>query len=773
MCILPSRLVLLVALLGSTAALAQEDAPGVPPALEPWQDWATWGDRDADCPSPYNDANKHLCFWPSRLSLQTGADEGAWELGVSVFEECWVPLPGDANAWPLAVTDNDNEVVVVARDGRPHTKLPPGKHVLSGTFRWQPMPQKVAIPKEVGLVALRIEGQDVPVPNWDANGDLWLRRTQQQEEARQKLTRRVYRVLEDGVPMWLRTQVVLGVSGKSREETLGALLPEGWQLATIDSPIPVAVDNGGVITAQLRAGEWTITAQAFRTHDLKTFRYAEGAEPIVSEELIGYRATPRFRIAEIDGAEAIDASQTTFPQAWRGLPVYIWKTDAGFQLVERQRGMGDGAPAGLSITRELWLDQDGQAGTYRDQVHSTTFQQWRLDAADGQQLGAVRVGGDSQLITANPATDAHGVELRDRQLILEAVGRTAQVRDLPATGWRADADNLQLALNLPPGWRVLALFGADSVDGDWLTAWSLLDLFLLLVFAIAVVRMWSWRAGLLALLAFGLAYHEPGAPRLTWLFLLAPLALLRVVKDGTGHKVLVIWKYLALVILALFLMPFLASQVQSALYPQLEPHGVAYGERPLFPWLRMGASRAPQRPVSAEVEVGLAEVDVSGRLRSSVGRELVESLGKAAKPSNELVMNMAQSPQAVIQTGPATPTWEWNRVLCYWDGPVDEGQRVRPVLIPPYAHRLLTVARLVLLLLLTAALLGAKLPKLSGRAPQPHWCSSGSCGRRLPSRNCPTSRCSILSANDCWSPTTPSPMPPRLPPLHSRSTRAD
>ncbi len=716
----PTRLGLVIALLAAVNAAAQEANPRLPPALEPWQDWVTWDERHADCPSPYNNAGQHLCFWPSRLLLQADASNGSWELSVTVFEKCWVPLPGDTDIWPLEVTADGDAVVVVSRDGHPNVKLPPGDHTLSGAFRWRPMPQKVAIPKEVGLVALQVEGQDVPLPNWDTSGHLWLRRIQRQEEAKDQLTRRVYRVLEDGVPMWLITEVSLGVSGKSREETLGALMPEGWKLATIDSPIPVAVDDRGVMKAQVRAGQWTITAHAYRTHDLKTFRYAAGAEPSVVEELLGFRADPQFRIAEIEGAESVDANQTTFPQKWRSLPIYRWKTNASFQLVERQRGMGDEAPAGLNIARELWLDQDGQAGTYRDQVQSNAFHEWRLDAADGQELGAVRVGAESQLITANPNTGADGVEVRDRRLSLEAVGRTTDVRNLPATGWQSDADDLRLTLNLPPGWRVLAVFGADSIEGDWLTSWSLLDLFLLLVFATAVARMWNWRAGLLALLALGLAYHEPGVPRLTWLFLLAPLALLQVVKDGAGHKFLVAWKYLAFVLLAVFLIPFLANQVQSALFPQLEPHGVAYRQRPLLPWLGIQAARRASQYDQSGEDFGLP-MQAEGAppkpasIQDRFGRESVDRESQVAKSRQDLVSNMAQSPKAIIQTGPATPTWSWNRVLCYWSGPVDQSQRVRPVLIPPFAHRLLTVARLVLLLLLAALLLGMKLPRLRPR----------------------------------------------------------
>ena len=169
---------------------------------------------------------------------------------------------------------------------------------------------------------------------------------------------------------------------------------------------------------------------------------------------------------------------------------------------------------------------------------------------------------------------------------LEAIGRAGRTRELPATGWQTDADSLGLTLVLPPGWRVFALFGADRVDGDWLTAWSLLDLFLLLIFSLAVFRLWGVKAGVVALLAFGLAYHEPGAPRLAWLFLLIPVALLRVVPPGVrpalGQRLEISWRSPCW---SSCLVPFLAGQIQSAIYPQLERPGMTYAPRGMFRWL--------------------------------------------------------------------------------------------------------------------------------------------------------------------------------------------
>jgi hypothetical protein len=120
------------------------------------------------------------------------------------------------------------------------------------------------------------------------------------------------------------------------------------------------------------------------------------------------------------------------------------------------------------------------------------------------------------------------------------------------------------------------------VDGDWLSAWTLLDLFLLLIFSLAVFKLWNWKAGLVAFLAFGLGYHEPGAPRLAWLILLLPLALLRVVPPGGVRKWIAGARCFAIAWLLVCLVPFVATQIQGVIYPQLERQGLSYGSQPLF-----------------------------------------------------------------------------------------------------------------------------------------------------------------------------------------------
>jgi hypothetical protein len=140
---------------------------------------------------------------------------------------------------------------------------------------------------------------------------------------------------------------------------------------------------------------------------------------------------------------------------------------------------------------------------------------WRLDAAPGQELGAVRnSGGQWQLITRNPQDGALGIEVRERNFNLEAAGRISQTKTLSATGWRSHADTLNVDLNLPRAGVFSLRCSGGSPAWGLAHIWTLLDLFLVLVLSFAVFRPWGLPAALLAFVA-GLYYHEPGAPRLS------------------------------------------------------------------------------------------------------------------------------------------------------------------------------------------------------------------------------------------------------------------
>ena len=664
----------------------------VPAPLLPWIDWVLRDIPDFESPSVYDAAETRLSLWPSRLQLDATAKTATFSLDVAAFAPTWLGLPGSAQVWPTAVSLDGRPLPVVEREGRPAIHLPAGGGKVTGSFQWNELPQQIKLPPEIGLLALTIEGQVQNAPSWDKDGTLWLQRQASSEPVDEDfLSLKVHSLIEDGIPLWFETQIEMIVAGKSREETLGTVLPLGWQLSNIEAPVPVAIDEKGLLKAQLRAGRWNITLRAFQTSRMDQVAFAEGATPAVPDQALAYRARPDFRQAEIMGLPQIDVAQTQVPEAWRSLPIYRWDTTAPFQLVERVRGPGQRGEAPLTIQRSLWLDDDGKALTYQDTLTGELREIRRLDAAPGHELGSVSSGGEPQLITHNPQGGAPGFEVRTPQLNAVATGRIALGRTMPATGWQADAGSLRATLQLPPGYRLFALPGADYSRGDWLTSWTLLDLFLLLLFTLAVFRLRGFLAALLAFVAFGLAYHEIGAPRLPWLLLLIPVALTNSLTAGRWQRVAVGLKWGAAALLVMFLAPFLAFQIQGAIFPQLERTGSGYSAR---------ASYAGQRETMQEMAS-----DAMNSVSSGPMRQMKEKpASKFSKDSD----NLKADPKAIIQTGPGVPAWNWRTVEFGWDGPVSATQEVRPMLIPPVISRPLGIVRVLCLVLLAGLLLTSK-----------------------------------------------------------------
>lgn len=654
--------------------------PAIPAPLTPWIPWVLRDAPNHHSPPDASDATARRPVWPSTLDLDASPAAGRFSLNVRVFDAAWFTLPGHADAWPHDVTVGGAPVPVVSRNSQPAIHLQPGIHSVAGSFRWPEIPEKLALPPEIGILRLTTDGKPVDAPDWEPDGTLWLKRSRAAAADRDLLSLKVYRVIEDGIPMWLRTEIELTVSGKSREEILGFALPDGWLPSSISSPLPCALDNDGKLRAQLRPGKWQIAIDAFRTSTADSFAYSTGRTPLAPQELIAFQADPALRVVELRNITAIDVAQTTMPERWRRLPLYLWESQSPFSIDEKMRGMGAQRPPGLKFDRELWLDEDGRGLTWRDRLSGSGQNTWRLDASPGQQLGSVKIDGEGQLITRHPTNKTEGVEVRRRNLNLTATGRSAFSGSLNATGWQANAESLDVNLHLPPGWRLIAAFGPEWSQGDWLTSWSLLDVFMVLILGLAVHRLHNWKTAVLAVVALVLLWKEPNAPRWTWGILVTVAALRLVVPKGRAASILSTLALAAALAFAIITVPFLSRQITGMLHPQVE----SINPVPFFP---------PSAPVEYTVSFS-----------ANSGDESTES-GRAPQQQFAAKSNMAYDSKAKIQTGPAIPKWDWRRVSFGWRGPVTPTQEVRLLLLPVLPQRILTLVRILLLLALAWCLL--------------------------------------------------------------------
>jgi hypothetical protein len=431
-----------------------------------------------------------------------------------------------------------------------------------------------------------------------------------------------------------------------------------------------------------------------------------------------------LRVSVASGGVQVDPRQAEVPgdAGWDALPAFALGDGDALAIEQRSRGLDPSAQNRLHLQREMWLDFDGSGWFARDRVSGEMLQGWRFDAAPPFVLERASAGADPLLVTRGVAAPTTGVEWRAPRVDLAAGLRVeASGAKLPVGGWLAAFDQVSTTVHLPDGYRLLAAPGADSAQGSWIAAWDLYDVFLGALLVLLAARLLGWPGALAAFAWLLLGYQEAGAPRWTLLAAVALALVLRALPQGRLARGIEWTRRVALLLLVLVSLPFAATQVRNAMYPQLENEvGVfamgagLFGARKAAVPVdmpreeRMAAQDAIPAPAAApppppEAQ-GLETITVSG---SSINRVAMKKMER-------------YSQSTVTQTGAGEP--DWRRGSSYrlaWSGPVLPGQEVRMLIAPSWLVRVSRIAMVGLLAWLLLRLLrpGLRLPRFPRAAP--------------------------------------------------------
>lgn len=682
----------LFALLFTAAPLVRAELPqDLPEPLKPWVNWVLEDENSLQCPFAYQNFQQKYCSWPGALKLNLDERGGRFSGEWSLYRADWLLLPGEKH-WPQQVTVNRQPAVVIEHDGKPAVWLPAGHYQVEGNFNWDGLPENLALASDSGLIQLSINDSVIAYPRIE-QGALWLTAQQNTDETSQQnsLDVQVFRKVIDLIPLQVVTRLELEVSGKPREIILPHVLLPQFIPVSLDSPLPARLEADGRLSLQLRPGRWSLTLQARHPQTLSQLDFASDAADWPQTELWAFQAMPELRLVEITGLTAIDGSQTNLPEEWRHLPTYQIARGQSMVFKTLRRGDPEPEPNQLQLQRKLWLDFDGGGYTVSDTVNGRMTRDWRLNALPETQLGQVLLNGQNQLITRQDQQD-QGIEVRHGHLQIQADSRIqTDVGRLNAVGWQQSFQQASAELNIPPGWRLLAVSGVDNDPSCWLSQWSLLDLFLVLIIALSIGRMWSWPWGALALLSLVLIWHEADAPRWIWLNTLAALAMLRVLPDGRFSFWVKVYRNLCWLGLIIIVIPFMVEQFRIGMYPQLER-----------PWQSIGQ-------VADNIAATADLAQPMEMLQFMTAKPSVPRMSKSASVANEgAKVNFDRiDPSANLQTGPGLPQWQWHRVELRWNGAVDQQQQLRLWYLSPSLSLLLHIVQALVAALLSLQLLGA------------------------------------------------------------------
>lgn len=599
-------------------------APAVPDLLKPWVPWVLHDNEQALCPKLLGEesVDEAVCSWPSRLRLELRDKGGGFVSVVRTYRRMAVALPGSGKHWPQDVRVDGQPAVVLAEGGSsdedavPVVSVGPGAHMILGSFLWDELPESLEAPKDVGILTLVVRGAQVLHPTRDDDGRVFLQKEDSGEEEEDSLDVTVHRKLTDGVPLQLTTRIELRVSGKRREVLFERALPEKFVPMVIDSPLPARLESTGTLRIQVRPGTHVVTVSARHQGPAAEIRRPQPPPRWPADEAWVFEAQPAIRIVTIEGVESLDPQQTTLPADWKKLPCYAVRAGEALRLSTQRLGDSQPLPDELRLDRQIFLDFDGLGFTTSDRLSGTLHRAWRLEVSSPTELGRVSVGGKDQLVTIGKESGRAGVELRQGRLSLSADSRLPFATEISAVSWNANFHEVKAKLHLPPGWQLFHASGADDIPETWLRRYHLMSLFLTLLAAMGVWRLYGTRWAMMTLLGLLLACPVSEAPHVAVLAALTFEAIFRVLPEGKVRGLVSAGRWLTRVAVVLVVLGFSMGQVRRGLYPAVERPSA---QELLFDVAELEKDQAQTIPVQAQAQMQVQEQTKS--LANTFGRD--------------------------------------------------------------------------------------------------------------------------------------------------------
>lgn len=546
----------------------------VPETLREWIPWVKSGMPQLECPKV---TGSRQCAWPGAISFRIGERGGSFTALVEMFSEGDISLPGSSElpVHSLQIATEEGSVIEAPTFSLPNglkVRLSKGRYKISGNFSWATPPSAFPIPSDFGLLHVEIEGSSTP-PVISRDDREFRIVKEAQHTANDALTITVARHIYDGNPARMQTRIALRVSGGSRSVQLGKVLPDSAVPVAIETSLPYQLQPDGSLSIQLVPGEYVTDLYSYLAQPLTKLTLPKPTiESWPLEETFVFQPDSGFRAVEIQGLSPLSAELSQVPPGWKQGASYVAKKGAEIVFKEMSRGEQSTGPANVSLIRDLWIDLDGAGFTVKDRFSGQLTNSNRLNALSETQVGRASSNGAPILIASDPEKKLKGVEIRTNKLNIEAVSRIESERSISAVGWDQIVQNLSLSLSLPPSWKLIAVRGARYASGSWIDSWTLLDVFLSMLIAVAAYHLFGTSAACIIGALLIVNHEEFLAPRILLVHLMLLTVWKSVVQKSTGvwHRLASLLVFTTFAALALQAAAFIKLQVTQFLYPQLQ-----------------------------------------------------------------------------------------------------------------------------------------------------------------------------------------------------------
>jgi len=683
--------IFILSFLLSSNLLHAINSDDIPKALKGWEAWVLDDVKDRDCPINFQ-SNKKLCSFPTQIEVHLNSNSLTFKMMVAVFKNNQsVKLPHAYQNWVKDVKV-DGQKMAVLGSNKALLYLDEGEHTVEGSISWRETPKYLQLPASMALVTLYRDGVKVATPKVDAQSRLWLTENQESSTTKGTLSVSIYRKLIDGHPMKMQTNLHFRVSGKMRSVLLDGIVLDEFYPSKVSGGLDAKITKDKKLEVEIKAGEWVLNIDSFSPNNISKINIPKYNFNYANQETLSLQTNANYRAIEVSNAQSIDPSQSNIPKEWKSLALYLLEEDKTLTIKELYKSAKQQEKNEFILEREIWLDFDGLGYSIKDSITADISKVKRLESLGVLELGSVSVNSKPMLINTLKDSQQKGVELREKNLQIEASSRYENnISRLPVNGWSEEFNRVTTELNLPPGWRVFASFGSDSQSAkSWIKEWNLMDVFLVLLLSISIYQLFGLKWAIPATLFLLTLWHEDGAPTIIWLWILAIVALIRVLDEGKMKKFLQVVFAIVSIFLVLNVLKFSVYKVRTTLYPQLE-------NRPYLSSASILPSVIGQKRMVEYKKSDKYEDNINLNINvSSYGREKIIIMPK----KKQILLQNKIDPNAIVQTGEGTPTWNWTRHIFYWQSRVGVDDTLEIWYITPMMTKILNILNIIGMLFL-------------------------------------------------------------------------
>ena len=542
------------------------DEKKLPTYLLPWVDWLKIKNNQNNC--LIDKENKKFCSFVYSLSISKTDNYYDIKLkGINYAQDYWLFLPSGEvkQSWPENILLNGNNAAIIEKDNKPLVKLDIGEFEISYQLNALQidrtnninMPYNILVIKNLTGKKTLFENAKLSILNDSVDKE------QKSSESNQSQIK-VYRLLNDGIPIELVTQIEITNPISQKNIFLGKVIPKNFKLTKINSSISVEEKIDGFYV-NTPAGNHSISFTSYSMDNLSSINTKDLVNGI-EQEIWSISKNPNIRQLEIEGVQSVDPSQVFLPKQWQALPSYKVVNDIKF--VSKRRGLSLKDTINVGIKRNSWYGFNDNKMYHFDELNVSNDGKNVLSFEKSIDPKEFSINQEPQMLVDYANYPSVIIPNGDFSAQFQSqTGEEVSSKFIKDSQQQINSWNLILA----PRHRLFHVSGVEKANNSWFENWNLYTVFALFLIILSFYKLFGIKLAVLSFISIVAFQSDLFLSWIFWPLFLLFLAFLKVLPDKNKFTYLIRTASVLLVI-SLFIVTvnFSINEIRYIINPSLE-----------------------------------------------------------------------------------------------------------------------------------------------------------------------------------------------------------